>query len=97
MPDANGRQLPDADSELPPGDEPILIWATIVKSKTDDDMFEVDTQYVNSRVCIDLRTARFGTMYNKKHKMYHGRELINIVSPTETWIPTELLDIEFDR
>lgn len=97
MADAKGHPFPDPDTELPPGEEPVIVWGTVIKDKTEDDMFEVDPKYVQARLCFNLRTVRFAGFYNKKHKKYHGREVIDSVDPIEATIPTEILDIEFDK
>lgn len=92
--DAKGKQLPDPDSLEPVSEDPVIAWATIIKSKTEDEMFEVDEKYRDTRIAVNLRTTTYGMLYNNKHKKYHRREIIFKVDSPDEWIPTELLDID---
>jgi hypothetical protein len=95
MADALGRQLPDPD-ELPEGEEPVVCWATIIKEKSEDDMIEVDPQYLHTRIAVNLRSTTYASLYNTEKKKYHAREIIYKVYEPDHFIPTELLDIELD-
>ncbi len=93
MPDAKGNSLPDPE-KLPEGSDPIIAWATIVQSESEDHAVQVVPEYVGTRIAVNLRSTCTGTMYNKETKQYHRREIIYKIDPETDWIPTELL--EFD-
>lgn len=93
MPDAKGNSLPDPE-KLPEGDYAIIAWATIIKEESEDKIIKVIPEHVGSRIAVNLRTIRIGTMYDKITKQYHRREIIYKVDPETDWIPTELLEFE---
>lgn len=93
MPDAKGNSLPNPE-KLPAGEEAVIAWATIVKAESDDHMIKVVPEHVGGRIAVNLRSIRFGTMYDKDTKQYHRREIIYKVDPINEWIPTELLEFE---
>lgn len=90
--DAKGRRLPDPETDLPPGEDPIIAWATIVKEKTDDGMFTVNQGCVGARFAVNLRTLTRGAFFNKLTKQYHMREIIWQIDGG--LIPTELVAID---
>lgn len=69
-----------------------LAWAEIVKTKTDDGMFEVDAKFLNSRFQVILESRRQGVIYNVEHRKHTSRQVINKVEGG--WLPVELLRIE---
>ena len=91
--DAMGRALPDPET-LPQGTDPVIAWAVIIKSQTEDGLVSVKPEYVNARIPVDLRTTKFSILYNTSVKKYHGREIIFKANVEGEWLPTEILDID---
>lgn len=89
--------FPDTDS-LPPGDEPIIVWAKFVKLRTDDGLMKIDEALQGTRIAVNARTRTTGVIRTKRDDgkmMWSQREIIYKVPPNDTeWLPTEFLQPE---
>ncbi len=87
--------LPKVD-DLPFGDEPIIVWGTIVKEKTDDGLVGIKPGLLKQRIAFNARTRATHSLKT----IVDGKVMLSVLeiickadSPTE-WLPIELLSFD---
>lgn len=89
--------LPNVD-DLPPGDEPIIVWGTIIKDKTADGLVSLsDPKFLHQRVAVNARTrtrAGIKTLLPNEKIVVINREIIFKVDDPDAWLPIELISFD---